>query len=192
MAPTAAAKTTSGKRPTTPKSRAAASTNSRKPTTAAKTANTRASNATAAAARAGAKAAKANVELVQQYAERAVLVPVGAALAARERVIETVAELVALYSTPHKAETQLKRFERRGATARNRAEREIRQTRARVERELGKRRTNVKRTVDHEIKRTVDRLEKQGDQTTRCVTSQVETAVQSLTDAAAKAQERIS
>jgi len=55
------------------------------------------------------------------YAERAVLIPVGAALIARERVVETIDS----YSTPSKANAQLRKFERRGNTARNRVEREI-------------------------------------------------------------------
>src|ERR1700694_1471861 len=58
------------------------------------------------------------------YAERAVLIPVGAALTARDRVISSVNGTIATYSTPSKAQAQLRRFERRGATARNRLERE--------------------------------------------------------------------
>jgi hypothetical protein len=73
-------------------------------------------------------------------AERAVLIPVGAALIARERVASGVGDVISIYSSPTKAQTQLRKFERRGATARNRLEREVRKTRTRVERELRQRR----------------------------------------------------
>src|SRR5713226_9527329 len=76
---------------------------------------------------------KTGAELVQEYAERAVLIPVGAALTARDSVVETVTDLIDTYSTPKKAEAQLKRFERRGVTARNRLERNAKKTRTRVE-----------------------------------------------------------
>jgi len=73
-------------------------------------------------------------------AERAVLIPVGAALIARERVVSGVGDVISIYSSPTRAQTQLRKFERRGATARNRLEREVRKTRTRVERELRQRR----------------------------------------------------
>ncbi|HEV3072641.1 MAG TPA: hypothetical protein VGY76_14575 [Solirubrobacteraceae bacterium] len=78
------------------------------------------------------------------YAERAVLIPVGAALIAREKVVESVNDTLSTYSSPAKAQsklnTQLNKFERRGITARHRLEREVRKTRTRVERELRQRR----------------------------------------------------
>lgn len=73
-------------------------------------------------------------------AERAVLIPVGAALIARERVLSGVNEAITNYNSTSKASAQLRKFERRGATARNRFEREVRKTRVRVERELRQRR----------------------------------------------------
>jgi hypothetical protein len=81
------------------------------------------------------------------YAERAVLIPVGAALTARDRVLSDVNGAIASYSTPAKAQAQLRRFERRGATARNRLEREVRKARVRVERQLRQRRRKIGRTV---------------------------------------------
>ncbi len=80
------------------------------------------------------------------YAERAVLIPLGAALIARDRVVSSVNELASL-SSPSKAQTQLNRFERRGYTARSRFEREVRRTRVRVERELRQRRQEIERKV---------------------------------------------
>jgi hypothetical protein len=81
------------------------------------------------------------------YAERAVLIPVGAALIARERVVSTVSDTLSVYSSTSKAQAQLRRFERRGATARNRLEREVRKARVRVERELRQRRRDIEGTV---------------------------------------------
>ena len=77
------------------------------------------------------------------------LVPLGAALLARERVLAGVNDALDHYSTPSKASAQLRRFERRGATARKRLEREVRKTRVRVERELRQSRTRV----EHELRR---------------------------------------
>jgi len=69
-----------------------------------------------------------------------VLIPVGAALIARERVLAGVNDTIANYNSTSKAGAQLRKFERRGATARNRVEREVRKSRVRVERELRRRR----------------------------------------------------
>lgn len=82
-------------------------------------------------------------------AERALLIPVGAALVARERLASEVGDTIANYNTTAKANAQLRRFERRGATARNRVERELRKTRVRVEREL----RQTRGRVEHEITR---------------------------------------
>ena len=83
------------------------------------------------------------------YAERAVLIPVGATLIARDRVVSSVSDTLSVYSSPTKAQAQLRRFERRGVTARKRLEREVRKTRIRVERELRQRRRRVEKTVSN-------------------------------------------
>ena len=88
---------------------------------------------------------RSTTALAGDYAERAVLIPVGAALTARDRVVASVNEVVSSYSSPAKAQTQLRKFERRGSTARNRLEREVRKTRTRVERELRERRRELDR-----------------------------------------------
>ncbi len=80
-------------------------------------------------------------------AERAVLIPIGAALIARERVLEGVNDAISSYNSTSKASAQLRKFERRGVTARNRLEREVRKTRVRVEREVRKTRTSVEREL---------------------------------------------
>jgi hypothetical protein len=81
------------------------------------------------------------------YAERAVLIPVGAALIARERVVAGVGDTISNYNSGAKVNAQLRRFERRGTTARKRVERELRKTRVRVEREVRHTRTRVEREV---------------------------------------------
>src|SRR5436190_3886360 len=121
------------------------------------------------------------VQRAQALAERSVLVPVGAALVARDRVIESVTETVRPYRTRESAqrriERDLRRFERRGTTARNRAERRLKRTRTRVEREPRQRRTRAVRVV----KRNRTQLERQA----RNVRRDLEKAV-------TQAQERVS
>jgi hypothetical protein len=82
------------------------------------------------------------------YVERAVLIPVGAALIARERVVTGVNDTVSTYSSTSKAQAQLRKFERRGNTARKRLEREVRKARTSVERELRKRRQDSTELAD--------------------------------------------
>jgi seryl-tRNA synthetase len=82
------------------------------------------------------------------YAERALLIPVGAALVARDKVVSTVSDTISTYSSSTKTQAQLRRFERRGATARNRLEREVRKARVRVERELRQRRRVIEKSVN--------------------------------------------
>jgi hypothetical protein len=109
-----------------------------KPAAAAKRATPRAKASTARAPRTASKTRAAGPDT--GYAERAVLIPLGAALIARDQVVSSVNDAISSYASPTKAQTQLRRFERRGITARNRLEREVRKTRTRVERELRQRR----------------------------------------------------
>jgi hypothetical protein len=95
------------------------------------------------------------------YAERAVLIPVGAALIARDRVVSTVSDTISSYSSTTKAQAQLNRFERRGVTARNRLEREVRKARVRVERDLRQRRRRIESTVS-DLEGRRDALAKSG------------------------------
>jgi hypothetical protein len=86
-------------------------------------------------------------------AERAVLVPVGASLLARDNVVSTVKGLATKYRTRAGLEREIKRYERRGASARNRFERQVRRTRTKFERELRQRRTRLERSVKQSSKR---------------------------------------
>src|ERR671911_436118 len=96
-----------------------------------------------------------SLQVVQLQAERAALIPVGAALTARDALVEAVKPYVAgrdsaereLEKVGKRVQVSLKRFERRGSTGRNRALREVKRTRTRVERELRQRRNSAVRTV---------------------------------------------
>jgi hypothetical protein len=136
-------------------------TTTQRKATAKKAAATRKRNAAARSARSTKSSAKAtqtsakttaanatsagNVTLdsVALQAERAVLIPVGAALAARDAVVEATKPFTSRTS----AEKELKKFERRGNTARNNVRREVKRTRTRVERELRQRRIDVRTRV---------------------------------------------
>jgi hypothetical protein len=133
-------------------------TNETKRSTAAKRgAQTRAANQAAEARKrttAAKKAAETRRELaktpvdrVQEYAERAALVQVGAALVARDALNEAVDSVRGTLSSRDKVEkelqlrrkrleAELKRFERRGATARTRFERDAKKTRTRVTKQV--------------------------------------------------------
>jgi hypothetical protein len=150
----ATAQTTPASKARTPRS-AAKSTVRAKPakraTTVKRATASRTTNSSASAKR-STQAVKNGT--VSAYAERAVLIPVGAALIAREQVLARVNDTIGSYGTPSKANAQLRRFERRGNTARNRLEREVRKTRGRVEREV----TRVKRDGEDLAGRVQERI----------------------------------
>ncbi len=115
----------------------------------AKGARTNALHQLESAVRQSETATRETAGLLGDYAERAVLIPVGAALLARDRVVSTVSDTLSTYSSGPKTQAQLRRFERRGVTARNRLEREVRKARVRVERQLRTRRRVVESRVNH-------------------------------------------
>jgi len=131
------------------------------------------------------------IKQAQDTAERAVLIPVGAALVARDAVVETVTGAVRPYRSRETAQRQLerdiKRFERRGTTARNRTERELKKARTRVERELRQRRTRVERVVKHN--RT--RVQRETKSLRRDVESQVKLASSRVDEAVATGQKAV-
>jgi hypothetical protein len=88
------------------------------------------------------------VERYVDFAGRAVTIPVGAALVARDSVVELASKYSSLdkverelRARQRRIETDLRTFERRGTTARNGFEREIGKRRERVERDLRSLRT---------------------------------------------------
>jgi hypothetical protein len=104
--------------------------------------------------------------VVQAQAERAVLIPVGAALVARDNLVEAARP----FTNRQTAERELRKFERRGTTARNRAQRQVKRTRTRVERELRQRRNQAtrlvrrnRREVGRQVKSTRREVERFGD-----------------------------
>jgi hypothetical protein len=190
-------------------------TNTSRSTGASKAAATRRANArrrSAAAKRAAATRElnqRTPIQQAQDYAERAVLIPVGAALVARDRVVETVTEATRPYrsreTAPRAFERDLRRFERRGTTARNRVEREIKKARTRVERELRQRRNRVQRVVRTnrtrvqrevrrnrtQVQRQVRTLRRDLEKRADVVTGRVDEAVSSGQKAVADVQERV-
>ena len=73
--------------------------------------------------------------------------PVGAGLIVRDNLVSTVKGFTTKYRTRVGFERELKRYERRGVSARNHLERQARRTRTRFERELRQRRSLVERTM---------------------------------------------
>jgi hypothetical protein len=130
---------TSSSRPAGPKT-----ATTRKRTAARKPATTTTSNSTQP---------KTPVGQAQEIAERVILVPVGASLLARDNIVSTVKGFATRYRTRAGLEREIRRYERRGVTARNRFEREVRKTRTRFERELRQRRTRVERTIKQNRRR---------------------------------------
>ena len=95
---------------------------------------------------------------MQEYAERAALVQVGAALVARDAVSEVVDSLRSSLSSRDKVEkelqvrrrrleAELKRFERRGSTEVKRFEREAKKTRTDVTKQVKSLRTDVTKQI---------------------------------------------
>jgi hypothetical protein len=123
-------------------------TSARRSSASSRTASTRARRTSASSrgkARASTAAARNPAERAGDYAERAILIPVGAALIARDRLVSGVEDAISTYSSSSKIEAQLRRFERRGGTARRRLEREVRKTRTRLERGVRQRRRDIDR-----------------------------------------------
>jgi hypothetical protein len=153
--------------------------------TQAKERKTTASGPTRGAARAGGASRNSTQPApqtthVQQLAERAVLIPVGATLIARDNLVSTVRELASTYSTRTGIERQLARCERRGKTARNRLERNMRRTRTRVQRELRRRRTRAERSVrtsSRRLGRELTQVRKDLEKQTMSVSERVEKLV---------------
>jgi len=127
--------------------------------TQAKAARTRAIHQSESAVKQARTATRDTAEVLGDYAERAVLIPVGAALLARDRVVEGVTDTLSTYSSPSKTGAQLRRFERRATTARSRFEREVRKARVRVERELRQRRRTIESTVNGTVNDIEERRE---------------------------------
>jgi hypothetical protein len=175
---------------TAAKARSGAAASSRRRSTSRKPAPTRAATATSRRGRTN----RSTTELVGDYAERAVLIPVGAALIARERVLTSVTDTISSYSTPSKAQSQLRKFERRGGAARTRLEREVRRTRTKVERELRERRRELERRRERLTKSVTARVEQtqaQLEKTQSQIEDALRTRLEDGADLASRVQERV-
>lgn len=137
---------------------------------------------------------RSTTDLVGDYAERAVLIPVGAALLARERVVSSVTDAISIYSSPSKTQSQLRKFEHRGSAARTRMEREVRKTRTRVERELRERRRELDKRRERLTKEVTSRVEQTQSQIEK-TQSQIEDTLRARleegADLANRVQERV-
>ncbi|MBV9416959.1 MAG: hypothetical protein JO363_18390 [Solirubrobacterales bacterium] len=117
-----------------------------KPASTTKRSTTRRKPASATA-RAGRATSASRTAPRTTLAERAVLVPVGASLVASDSLVSTVKGLASKYRSRSNLERELKRYERRGVTARNRFERQIRRARTRFERDVRENRRRVGREL---------------------------------------------
>lgn len=113
------------------------------------------------------KARHGATSYVRQGTERAVDVPVGAALSATDRVNELVEPWTStdtrdseLKDIRTRVERELNKFERRGGTARRKATQRVRQTRNRVEREVKQRRRKAETTLKENRRKAEDGLKK--------------------------------
>jgi hypothetical protein len=149
------------KRRSTARKPATRRTAAKAPSTAtARRQRTIAGNETREAAEAQVKAAKTTAAQGRNVAERAALVYVGATLEARDRVVGLAEGLINRFGTRAAAEREvgkdIRRFERRGTTARNQLERDVKKARTRLERQLRTRRRNAGRVLRNNVGRRVD------------------------------------
>jgi len=93
--------------------------------------------------------------------------------------------LATRYGTRTSFERELKRYERRGASARNRFERQVRRTRTRFERQLRQRRSLIERTVKQNrrrVEREVRSVRKDLGKQTTVVGTRAQKLVSDATD----------
>ncbi len=125
---------------------------------------------------------RTRVEEATHLASRALFVPVGAGLIVRDDVVSTVRDLAARYGTIEGIERELKRYERRGGTARNRFEKQVRRARTKFERDLRSRRRSVERVVRQnrrQLEGQVRNVRRDLDRQSKVVTGQFEKIVSS-------------
>jgi len=199
------------------KAAATRKTNATKRSTAAKkAAGTRSANRGAAARTTTARKAKANaargrtnaaksaaeakneiqtpLSRVTDVAEKVALVPVGAALIAREEVASAIEDLRSSYGSRTKLRQELRRFERRGSSAVKGIERDAKKTRTRVERELRQRRARLEKElkrVDAELKGVTEPAKKNVELAGARIENAFVTGRTAATKTATSVQERI-
>jgi len=169
---------------------------------AARTTTARKAQATAARGRTNAAKTAADAKNEMQtplsraagVAEKVVLVPVGAALIAREEVVATFEDLRSSYGTRTRARQELRRFERRGSSAVKGIERDAKKTRTRVERDLRQRRARLEKElkrVDAELKGVTEPVKKNVELAGARLENALVTGRTAATKTATSVQERI-
>jgi hypothetical protein len=150
-----------------------------------------AKNETRDAAQAQARAARTTAAQGRNVAERAALVYVGATLEARDRVLDLAGEFVNRYGTRAAAEREvnkdIRRFERRGTTARNQLERDVKKARTRLERAVRTRRRDAERLLRrnrHAVEREVHAAERDVARQPNVVASRISGVSNRVEDAA--------
>jgi hypothetical protein len=122
---------------------------------------------------------------------------VGAGYEARDRVVGIAGELVNRYGSRtavekeikrsrRDVESDLKKFERRGNTARNQLERDVRKTRTRLERQLRTRRRDAERVLRRNrnaVEREARTAERQAERRRNVVTERLATVSGRVEDA---------
>jgi hypothetical protein len=168
-------------------------TPSRKPPSksTARRQRTIAKNETREAADAQVRAARTTAAQGRNVAERAALVYVGATLEARDRVLGLAGELVNRYGTRAAAEREvnkdIRRFERRGTTARNQLERDVKKARTRLERAVRTRRREAERLLRRNrraVEREVNAAERDAARQPNVVASRIAGVSNRVEDAA--------
>jgi DNA-binding transcriptional regulator GbsR (MarR family) len=109
-------------------------------------------------------------------------------------VVSSVTDTISTYSSPAKAQSQLRRFEHRGSAARTRMEREVRKTRTRVERELRERRRELdqqRERLTKEVTSRVEQTQSQIEKTQSQIEDALRTRLQEGADLASRVQERV-
>ena len=159
---------------------------------------TKTTSQTSTAAKKDERSIDTAVTYVRQTAERAVDVPVGAALTAAENVSETVKpwteqsgrerELKQLRS---QVTRELNKLERRGGQARRRATTRARTTRNRIERELRQRRNRVERTVKQNRTKAERELKARRTQVEKAVKENRVRAERAVKDVQSAVSERV-
>jgi hypothetical protein len=158
------------------------------------TARTSARGSTSTRSSASPAGKRTTADLFGDYAERAILIPVGAALIASETVTSSVNDMLATYSSSTKLEAQLRKFERRGGTARKRLERAVRKRRTRVERELRQRRRGLERQrtrVSKDLSTQVEQAQGQVEKTQTWLQDTLKARIDDSQDIAGRLQERV-
>ena len=121
--------------------------------------------------------------------------PVGVSLLVRDDVVSTVKDIAGKYQAPGGFEKELKRYEKRGATARTRLERQVRKQRTELQQDLRKRREAFQVAVKDNrklIEKNVESFRKDLEKQSELVSAQLEKLASSAQELVTNAQGLIS